>query len=401
MLQKLSFLIAIAIFLTACGASAPAREAVQDNGQQMICDTAESIAESAPLESASVESSDDPEPEIPCNAEYFIFTKSTNTITDADGQPLVYENQCLPQFSSMDPGRSEWVGGILSSIARDFAINSSNLRDYAEGFISMNGREYFYSHSNYQQLGIARHDDVIVSLISLSSLYAGGSHPSSVQTTYNLDVAGRRILRLEDVIAAGAAEELAALVLAAADEKFSPLELFDDYTDTIHNSMIYGNMTPYWYLNDTGLVIFYNQYELAPYAAGIIKLELPYEKLEGILLDVYKPIPAGTVPGNLVLRGNWSGYHSIPITINGEGERLQVGVEGKVYQVQISEVFWLDNTPISQELLFSARTLCQNDVLEITGGFDDENRSFAIEFLDGRGEPKIYYLHPGALSEEP
>ena len=45
-------------------------------------------------------------------------------------------------------------------------------------------------------------------------------------------------------------------------------------------------------------------------------------------------------------------------------------------------------------------TMGQNDVLEITGGYTDA-RSFAIEFINGQGEHKLYYIHDGELSQEP
>ena len=409
MLKKLSFFVTIAMILTACGASAPVMKASSDNRHQLIYGPCEAAMDAAPIESAPSSGALDPDAklqeETACDAEYFLFTTTTNTIADASGQPLLYENQCIPIFSSMDAKRSEWVGGVLDDISRDYASNSRNLYAYAEEFVDLNGTESFYSYSNYQQLGIARHDDAVVSLICLSSLYSGGSHPNAVQTAYNLDIEGRRILRLEDVIAEEGAAKLAELVRADVDEKFAVIDggsgLFEDYAATIDSSMVYGNMTPYWYLNDTGLVIFYNQYELGPYAAGIIKVELPYEALDGILLEQYHRVPANGTPGDLLLRGDWEGWHNIPITIEAEGERLLVGVEGRVYQVQLSEILWLEDTPIAQELIFSAKTLCQNDVLEITGGFDDETRSFAIEFIDGRGAQRIYYLHVGELTEEP
>lgn len=404
MLKKLSFLMIIAIFLTACGASAPARDAVNEKDAQLIYGPAESASANATVESAPgsglLDVTESPEPAV-CDAEYFLFTKTTNTITDDAGLPLLYENQCIPRFSSMDPIRNQWVDGILEGIGQDFASNSRNLQAYAQEFIELNGEEHFYSYSNYQQLGVARHDSSVVSLLGLSSLYSGGTHPNSIQTAWNLDITGQRILRLEDVIREDGAEQLAALVRASVDEKFHGVGLFEDYAATIDSSMVYGNMTPYWYLNDTGMVIFYNQYELGPYAAGIIKAELTYEDLQGILREEYLPIPSTGTPGDLLLRGDWSGWHRIPITIEAEGEKLMVGVEGKVYQVQLSEVLWLEDTPIAQELIFSARTLCQNDVLEITGGFDDEMRSFAIEFMDGLGQHRIYYLHLGELSDEP
>lgn len=404
MLRKLIVLAMTAIFIGGCGVSASVQE-TPNRIQTALFRTDGAVQEPQKATPGDpVTEAAHPEDSISA-AEYFVFSTTTNTVSDAEGLTLLYENQCVPTFTSGDSGRAEWVTGILEGIARDFLADSKNLYDYALEFIEANGTDYFYSHSNYQQIGAARHDEKVVSLISLSSLYSGGSHPNSVQTAYNLDIDNRRILRLEDVIVESAAPELAKLVREGVDSKFAPIDggngLFEDYGSTIDISMSYGNMTPYWYLSDIGLVIFYNQYELGSYAAGIIKVELPYETLDGILLDEFYPANGDGVPGDLVLRGDWSGYNRIPITIEKDGQTLLVGVEGRVHQVQLSEVLWLEDTPIAQNLIFSALTLEQNDVLEITGGYTDENRSFAIEFINGQGEHGIYYIHDGELSAEP
>ena len=406
MLQKLSFLLITAILFAGCGASAPmaadtkaSTEAATHQSEDAIVYGRTDAFPAEEMPEAAEESA------MECSAEYFTFTATSSTVTDDNGLTLVLENQTIPTFTSHDPERSAWVEEILAKIDRDFRTDSTNLDTYAREYLSMYGSEGFYSFSNYQQLGAARHDERVVSLISLSSLYSGGTHPISVQVAHNLDIENRRVLRLEDIIAEGGAEELGRLVLAGVDEKFASIDggngLFDDYAATIETSMVYGNMTAYWYLNDVGLVIFYNQYELGPYAAGIIKVVLPYEALDGILNPEYlPPEPTGT-DGRPVLRESADGAHLVPITIEREGETLLIGVEGTIYQVQLSEVLWLEDTPIAQQLLFSARSLCENDVLEITGGYTDESRSFAIEYIDGRGEGQIVYVHDGDLSSEP
>ena len=406
MLRKLSFILILAILLSACGASAPeanasvelpgTAECTIDDAQQT---PAESERSDAALTGASEEALSESE------AEYFYFAKYSNTVTNEDGQTLLYENRCTPSFTSGDPQRREWVDGILDDIERDFNTDSTNLQEYARDYVEEYGTDLFYSHSNYQQLGVARHDEAVVSLIVVSSLYSGGSHPNSVQVAHNLDISNQRILTLEDVIVEEGAPALAKLVREGVDSKFAAIDggngLFEDYGETIDNSMSYGAMTPYWYFNDVGLVIFYNQYELGPYAAGIIKVELPYDALEGILREEYFPVPGTGAPGNLVLRGEWEGYRRIPITLDEEAGVLLVGVEGTIYQVQLSEIQWLEDTPIAKDMRFSALSLGQNDVLEISGGYTDDTRSFVIEFNDGRGEHHIFYIRDGELTDTP
>ena len=396
MLRKLSFVLIFAILLSACGASAPEENGWADRDAVAAETTAPAgVEDLETIEAAEGERSE---------AEYFRITQYSNAMENDDGVTLVYENYAQAEFVSQDPARTQWVSEILSGIRRDFQVDSENLHTYADEFVAEWGTDGFYSYSNYQQLGVARHDEAVVSLISLSSLYSGGSHPNSVQTAYNLDIENRRLLHLEDVILEEAAPELAKLVRARVDEKFTMIDggngLFEDYGDIIESSMNYGNMTPYWYMNNEGLVIFYNQYELGPYAAGIIKVELAYDALKGILLEDYYPVAGDGIPGDLKVIGEGERGSRIPITLDEQEGVLLIGVEGSVRQVQLSEVMWLEDTPIAQDMRFSALHLNDGDVLEIYGGYCDETKSYVIEFTDGRGEHHLYHIRDGELMME-
>lgn len=416
--KKMILLLFGALLLSGCGASggAPAAE------EYVALDEAEiEIGSNGSMFGGSPEtfpaaSADSAETEAPAGKEpaeatdtaispsYFVFTRNSTISTADDGTELLYEYTCDTAYTSMDPELEAWVESVLDQIRQDYASNSANLLHYAQEYVTSSGAESFYSYSNYQELGVGRHDSKVVSLMVLSSVYSGGAHPNTVQTAWNLDMETRTVLTLEDVIYADGAQTLSQLVLATVEEKFLPLgegALFGDYADTIFSSFALGAMTPYWYLNDEGLVIFYNQYELGPYAAGIIKAEIPYSALNGILREEYFPGSYSELPGDLLLRGDWEGYRKIPITVEPEGDHILIGVEGEVYQVQLSEVSWLEGTAIGQKMLFSASSMTQNDVIELIGGYDDESRSFAIEFTDGQGNTTVYYVHPEGLSEAP
>lgn len=423
MRKKLFFLLFLCLFFTGCGASDPAApEAYSDEvmtadaqglpGMEKSSVMGNAPAQAAPevvedrheVSGSMMDGEGLPETETIAGSNFFTFTRANSVTTAEDGTELLYEYSCDTSFNSWDRETEEWVNSILEQIRQDYVSNSSNLLAYAQEHLDAMGEEAFYSLSNYQEVGAARHDTRVVSLMVLSSVYSGGAHPNAVQTAWNLDLEEKKLLRLEDVIHPDMAEALAEMVKQQIDEKFLALgenALFSDYADTIAHSFFGEPMTPYWYFNDRGLVIFYNQYELGPYAAGIIKTEFCYPELEGILREEFFPGDYDQIPGDMLLRGNWDGYRRIPITVESDGERMLIGVEGEVYQVQLSEVFWLEGTAIGQKMLFSADRMTQNDVLELIGGYHDETRSFAVEFFDGQGNVTVYYIHPDGLFTEP
>ncbi len=396
MLKWLSFLIILAIFTTGCGASPP------ETSHQDIT-SAETIGGCGSINSASMGLPGDHSKKLTHQPECFVFHTALTTREKEDGTILLYEQPCKADFLSEDPERIQFVDGILDQIESDYNQNSAKLHQYAEEFLSEYGAELFYSYSNYQNLHIARHDDAVVSLLNLSSIYSGGAHPSSIQTAYNMDIDDSRLLCLEDVIYPDRGEDLAQMVEESISDKFAPLgdsALFPEYRRTIASAMTYGSMTPYWYLSDTGLVVFFNQYELGPYAAGIIRAELDYAILEGILQEEYLPLEGNGEQTELMLLETAGSRKITTVTIE-PGEELLVGTDGLVYQVRLSEVSWLNGTPISQNMIFSARTLCEEDVLKITGDFSQKDRAFCIEFKNGAGEQKLYYLGSDGLTTAP
>lgn len=411
--KKLIVIAMSLLFLAGCGASdsksaaAPEANIIQNSPQEneSAPNQAYPASDETTVTAKKTEISDGiTEAAEKSDLQYFTFNRESRSESNDEGITLLTENRCEVSLHSGDSNNQEWIKDILGDNQAFYDTNSRNLVRYAEDVISQYGSDEFYTYSNYQDRGIVRHDSRVVSLLTISHVHSGGAHPSTVQTAMNLDLEQKKMLTLEEVIAEDGVEVLEQMVQDIVKNKFERLGidvLYEDYSETIAISMTYGSMTPYWYFSNKGLVIFYNQYELGPYAAGIIKVEIPYEKLHGILLEEFFPEVSEDCTGDLSVVTDTQGLEQIPCVIDPDGGRILIRAEGTAKFVQVSEVLWVDDTPVSQTMMISINELNEQDVLVLTGGFDDDSRSFSVEFSDGCGNRYTYFIHPDGLTEEP
>lgn len=333
---------------------------------------------------------------------YFVFSQNTTTYSDDDGESLLLEMATTTTFYAQCEIQSLWVNDILS----DLETKESNYGKELLGYARQDRQtfpDHFYCYSHYVTRGVARHDTRVISLLSQTMVYSGGAHPTTVQTAYNLDMQKLTILSLEDVIESDACETLRTLVLNRVEEKYTTISdvvLFDDYQSVISEALTYGKMTPYWYFNDQGLVIFFNQYELAPYAAGIIKIEIGYDKLNGILKEEF--MPESRQDGAVTLSVSEEPYapEDVYDVVLGEGSTTYLTVSGTAYHIQLSEVNLVEQTAVSSTMLFSANYLNEETPLAVTGEPDPE-KSYAIAYYAGSGEQAVLYYYDDTIVLEP
>ncbi len=415
MSKKFIICALLLFFLAGCGTDGTAAD-VMSNAGNMVKNREESMIESSNSGQAfSYQKSDDSnqkestevlvEDEDPnSDHQIFTFTRKSNNFENAQGTIVLTENRCDIRFLSEEGEEKEWIDGILLDHQKEYDANSSKLIQYADEVISQYGSESFYTYSNYEDQGIVRHDSRVASIVAINNMYSGGAHPNTVQTVQNLDLKNHRVLKLEDVIYETSASELVQMVQDAVKNKYEHLDvdaLYSNYADTIETSMRYGSMTSCWYFNYDSLVIFFNQYELGPYASGIIKVEVPYRKLSGILREEFFPEKHDQCTGNLRVVTDLQGQAPISCVIDPEGSQIYIQADGLVQSVQVSEILWVDDIPVSQSMMISIDQMDQQDALSLTGGFDDETRSFAIEYTNDCGERIVYYIHPEGLTQTP
>lgn len=113
----------------------------------------------------------------------------------------------------------------------------------------------------------------------------GGVHPNTANKSYVVDITTGKEIPFESVLAPyGAAKEtVVTYAIEKIKEEYAE-ELYpfedDEYLVQQVKSFTENNQ---WYLNDTGVVLFANPYDIAPYAYGMIECIIPYDVLEGLL----------------------------------------------------------------------------------------------------------------------
>lgn len=114
--------------------------------------------------------------------------------------------------------------------------------------------------------------------------YLGGAHPDRNILTITFDTAANIKITLSDLFVTGSnyLERLSILAEKALFEKYPELDFaFNNATYRRGFAAEEGNFS-HWALTDSGLIIFFPVYQVAPYAAGTLDIEIPYAAITDI-----------------------------------------------------------------------------------------------------------------------
>lgn len=120
--------------------------------------------------------------------------------------------------------------------------------------------------------------DCVLSLYFERYEYTGGAHGMTIRTSDSWNIACSSPIRIKDLFLM--ADDVNAFVTdliveqidqeAMAEVEFFPY--FEDYQTLVKENFNTKN----FYLNNKGVIIYYQHYEIAPYASGIPEFLLPY-----------------------------------------------------------------------------------------------------------------------------
>lgn len=215
----------------------------------------------------------------------------------------------------------------------------------------------------------SRLDSAIFSLYGAYSTYSGAPHPETAYSGVTYDTLTGSVLSLQDILTAQATTDTFTSLIITQLQETGDSHLYTGYQDTIKSRFKDFEDTG-WYLSASGLCIYFSPYEIASYASGKIVVEIPYEKLTGILKDAYFPTeqqtPTGTVSASAFETEKASKYSQITEVILHEGGTKQLlHTDGIVYNVTLETGTLHEGQFIPEATVYLAHSLTATDAVMV------------------------------------
>ncbi|HPU62931.1 MAG TPA: DUF3298 and DUF4163 domain-containing protein [Mobilitalea sp.] len=144
----------------------------------------------------------------------------------------------------------------------------------------------FRQYEVYADFTVTYNRDCILSFYFDRYVYTGGAHGSTVRSSDSWNLACSRPLSIADLFPAGTDIREYYIMEIIKQIKNEPqneiMMYFDDYENLVRQNLNMNN----FYLTDEGVVIYFQQYEIAPYASGIPEFLIPYSA-DGAALPEY------------------------------------------------------------------------------------------------------------------
>lgn len=116
----------------------------------------------------------------------------------------------------------------------------------------------------------------VISYLADRYVYSGGAHGMSAESAYNFDRRTGTDIIEDTFFREGYVPELTRLLTARLPESLeSPADTAMMFIREIGPN---GNFS----ITESGITYIYNQYEIAPYSMGIIRISIPWEELDGL-----------------------------------------------------------------------------------------------------------------------
>lgn len=257
--------------------------------------------------------------------------------------------------------------------------------------------------SCFRAVYVERGDSRVLSLRYRVNSYTGGAHGLYSDRSYVFDTATGRLLTLDDL---------------SADRPALEKALLDMMTDTVQNDVRYQPLIGYveqfteltmedalkaliregsWILGEKGLTVFSDINEIGSYADGVVRFTLPYEELDGLLLEQWMPMERpvdgslSIVPLDKLENGTLNLFDKV--TVSGDGQEFCVFAEGAVYDVSVDSVTYIsDEVGFYQTETHWYGSYLSDNGIQIQTMIPEGMPNVMIRYLDAAGQSHSFLV---------
>jgi len=188
-----------------------------------------------------------------------------------------------------------------------------------------------------------RIDHGVLSLLGVRNSFAGSMHGNLSCVAANYDLSTGNVLTLGSIMHPDAQkDDFIAIINEKLRDQSEEYNLFEGFEDDVRNR-ISGDENLYedFFFTGTGLSFFFAPYEIAPYASGIITVEIPYSELPGLIFDGYFPAERERIEGKMItgdfMSTDMEQFNNMAeITLTTGEEIMVVYPEGRVEDIRIT-----------------------------------------------------------------
>ena len=240
-----------------------------------------------------------------------------------------------------------------------------------------------------------RIDPGVLSLMGSYASYSGTPHPEKNYLSVNYNLLNGNVLTLEDILTDDASTDtLCSYIIQELNRQKDERFLYEDFEDTVKEQ--FGSNTA-WFFSQTGLCFYFSPYEIAPYASGLITVEIPYDMLGGILHDAYFPLEIECGSSKLIVTpfdqmdlDRFTQFSEV--VLDTSDNKILLYTESTVSNVQIEAGSWnADGTVFTPEqTVFAAYSLTPGDATMVESAITNTLPSLRLSYDTAGGTVKSY-----------
>ena len=223
------------------------------------------------------------------------------------------------------------LSGVITRMNRAEWEQAKKLRsELTEEAKEFNARQsqYFYTFAYDYDVTMRRADTFAVSFLQWRYIFTGGPHGNYDCHGVNLSTLTGREIEFSDVFAD--TEALLDILMERLKEKH-PEDLYPDFGKTIRECAARNELN--WTLDPRGVTFYFNPYEVAPYACGLLTVSILFDEQPELFHPAYRQTAPAYAepffPYNTLMTSLNDNKKLDTISIQAYQEKLHIIINGK------------------------------------------------------------------------